>query len=142
MAKTFSCDIVSASSQIYSGTIELLVATGESGELGICFGHTPLLTRLIPGPIRVLENTGDEHVYYVSGGFLEVQANLVTVLADVAMRGYDIDEDAAETARKDAQDIIANQHGDIDYGLAATQLAQATAQLATLRKIKNRAKRG
>ena len=141
MAATLQCDIVSAEAQIYSGAVELLVATGVEGELGVCFGHAALLTRLIPGPIRVVEHGGEEQVYYASGGFLEVQGDVVTVLADTAVRADDIDEAATETARKDAEDALANQQGEIDYGRASAQLAEATAQLATLRKLKNRAGR-
>ena len=141
MATTLQCDIVSAEAQIYSGAVELLVATGVEGELGVCYGHAALLTRLIPGPIRVLELGGEEQVYYASGGFLEVQGDNVTVLADTAVRAADIDEAAAETARKDAEDAL-NQQGEIDYGRAAARLAEATAQLAALRKLKNRAVRG
>jgi len=142
MAKTLKCDIVSAEDQIYSGAVELLAATGAEGALGVCFGHAALLTRLIPGPSRVVEPGGEEQVYYASGGFLEVQGDVVTVLADTAVRADDIDEAAAETARKDAEDALANQQGEIDYGRASAQLAEATAQLAALRKLKNRAGRG
>ena len=126
MATTLQCDIVSAEAQIYSGAVELLVATGVEGELGVSFGHAALLTRLIPGPIRVVEQGGEEQVYYASGGFLEVQGDVVTVLADTAVRADDIDEAAAETARKDAEDALANQQGEIDYGRASAQLAEAT----------------
>ena len=142
MATTMQCDIVSAEAQIYSGAVELLVVTGIEGELGVCFGHAALLTRLIPGPIRVVEAGGEEQVYYASGGFIEVQGDVVTVLADTAVRADDIDEAAAETARKDAEEALANQQGEIDYGRASAQLAEATAQLAALRKLKNRAGRG
>ena len=92
MATTLQCDIVSAEAQIYSGAVELLVATGVEGELGVCFGHAALLTRLIPGPIRVVEHGGEEQVYYASGGFLEVLGDVVTVLADTAVRADDFDE--------------------------------------------------
>ena len=142
MAMTLQCDIVSAEAQIYSGLVELLVATGIEGELGVCHGHAALLTRLIPGPIRRVEPTGEEQVYYASGGFLEVQGDVVTVLADTAVRADDIDEAAAETARQNAEEALANQQGEIDYGLASAQLAEATAQLSALRKLKNRAGRG
>lgn len=141
MAMTLQCDIVSAEAQIYSGLVELLVATGVEGELGVCYGHAALLTRLIPGPIRIIESTGEEQVYYASGGFLEVQGDVVTVLADTAVRADDIDEAAAETARQDAEETLAKQ-GEIDYGRASAQLAEATAQLSALRKLKNRAGRG
>ena len=142
MAMTIHCDIVSAEAQIYSGLVEMLVATGASGELGICYGHAPLLTGLVPGPIRIIEQGGDEHIYYASGGYLEVQGDVVTVLADTAIRADDVDEAAAEEARKAAEEALANQSGELDYGRASAQLAEAAAQLATLRKLKNRAGRG
>jgi F-type H+-transporting ATPase subunit epsilon len=142
MAMTFHCDIVSAEAQIYSGLAEMLVATGEAGELGVAYGHAALLTRLVPGPVRVVQQGGEEHIYYASGGFLEVQGDVVTVLADTAVRADDIDEAAAESARKEAEDALANAQGEIDYGRASAQLAEATAQLAALRKLKNRAGRG
>ena len=142
MAMTLHCDIVSAEAQIYSGLVELLVATGVEGELGVSYGHAALLTRLTPGPVRIVEQGGGEQVYYASGGFLEVQGDVVTVLADTAVRADDIDEAAAELARKEAEETLANQQGEIDYGRASARLAEATAQLATLRKAKNRAGRG
>ena len=116
--------------------------TWLSARWGVCFGHAALLTRLVPGPIRVVEQGGEEQVCYASGGFLEVQGDVVTVLADTAVRADDIDEAAAETARKDAEEALANQQGEIDYSRASSQLAEATAQLAALRKLKNRAGRG
>lgn len=139
---TIHCDIVSAEAQIYSGLVELLVATGSEGELGICYGHAPLLIALVPGPVRVVEQGGEEQVFYASGGFLEVQRDVVTILADTALRAADVDEAAAEEARKSAEDALANQSGELDYGRASAQLAEAAAQLATLRKLKNRAGRG
>ena len=142
MAMTIHCDIVSAEAQIYSGLVELLVATGAEGELGICYGHAPLLTYLVPGPVRVVEQGGEEQVFYASGGFLEVQRDVVTILADTALRADDVDEAAAEEARKAAEEALANQSGELDYGRASAQLAEAAAQLATLRKLKNRAGRG
>ncbi len=141
MAMTIHCDIVSAEAQIYSGLVEMLVATGSSGELGICYGHAPLLTGIVPGPIRILEQGGNEQVYYASGGYLEVQGDVVTVLADTAIRADNVDEAAAEEARKAAEEALANQGGELDYGRASAQLAEAAAQLATLRKLKNRAGR-
>ncbi len=142
MAMTIHCDIVSAEAQIYSGLVELLVATGAEGELGICYGHAPLLTSLVPGPVRVVEQGGEEQVFYASGGFLEVQRDVVTILADTALRADDVDEAAAEEARKAAEEALANQSGELDYGRASAQLAEAADQLATLRKLKNRAGRG
>jgi len=139
---TIHCDIVSAEEEIYSGLVELLVASGAMGELGINYGHAPLLTALKHGPVRIVTQNGDEEVYYVSGGFLEVQPGVVSILADTALRADDVDEAAAEEARKEAEHALANQSGDFDYGRASSQLAEAAAQLATLRKMKNRAGRG
>ncbi|WP_035516464.1 F0F1 ATP synthase subunit epsilon [Pseudohaliea rubra] len=142
MAMTIHCDIVSAEEGIFSGLVESLVATGEMGELGINYGHAPLLTALHPGPVRIVTQHGDEEVYYVSGGFLEVQPGAVTILADAALRADDVDEAAAEEARREAVQTLTNQSGDFDYGRASSQLAEAAAQLATLRKMRNRAGRG
>ena len=142
MAMTIHCDIVSAEEEIFSGLVEMLVATGEMGELGVSYGHAPLLTSLVPGPVRIVTQGGDEHVYYVSGGFLEVQPGVVSILADTALRAKDVDEAAAEAAQREAEHALANQSGDFDYGRASAQLAEAAAQLATLRKMRNRAGRG
>jgi F-type H+-transporting ATPase subunit epsilon len=142
MSMTIHCDIVSAEEEIFSGLVEMLVATGSEGELGVTYGHAPLLSALVPGPVRIVTQNGDEQVYYVSGGFLEVQPGVVSILADTAIRADDVDEAAAEEARKEAEQAIANQTGDFDYGRASAQLAEAAAQLATLRKMRNRAGRG
>lgn len=142
MAMTIHCDIVSAEEEIFSGLVESLVATGEVGELGVNYGHAPLLTSLQPGPVRIVLQNGEEQVYYVSGGFLEVQPGVVSILADTALRAHDVDEAAAEEARREAEHALANQSGDFDYGRASSQLAEAAAQLATLRKMRNRAGRG
>ena len=142
MAMTIHCDIVSAEEEIFSGLIEMLVATGGDGELGVSYGHAPLLTNLLPGPVRIVTQSGDEEVYYVSGGFLEIQPGVVSILADTAIRAHDVDEAAAEAARKEAEHALANQTGEFDYGRASAQLAEAAAQLATLRKMRNRAGRG
>ena len=142
MAMSIHCDIVSAEEEIFSGLVESLVATGELGELGVNYGHAPLLTGLVPGPVRIVLQNGDERVYYVSGGFLEVQPGVVSILADTALRADDVDAAAAEEARREAQQALANQTGEFNYGRASAQLAEAAAQLATLRKLKNRAGRG
>ncbi len=142
MAMTIHCDIVSAEEEIFSGLIEMLVATGGEGELGVSYGHAPLLTSLVPGSVRIVTQNGEEQVFYVSGGFLEVQPGVVSILADTAIRAHDVDEAAAEEARKEAEHALANQSGEFDYGRASAQLAEAAAQLATLRKLKNRAGRG
>ena len=142
MSMTIHCDIVSAEQEIFSGLVESLVATGSQGELGINYGHAPLLTDLVPGPIRIIKQNGEEEVYYVSGGYLEVQPGVVSVLADTAIRADDVDEASAEEARQAAEHALANQTGDFDYGRASAQLAEAAAQLRTLQKMRNRAGRG
>jgi F-type H+-transporting ATPase subunit epsilon len=142
MSMTIHCDIVSAEREIFSGLVEILVATGSQGELGVGYGHAPLLTDLVPGPIRIVTQAGEEEVYYVSGGYLEVQPGIVSVLADTAIRAGDVDEVAAEEARQAAEHALANQTGDFDYGRASAQLAEAAAQLRTLQKMRNRAGRG
>ncbi|MGK0440733.1 MAG: F-type H+-transporting ATPase subunit epsilon [Pseudohongiellaceae bacterium] len=138
MAMTVHCDIVSAEEEIFSGLVEMLVATGTLGDLGISYGHAPLLTSLEPGPIRIKKQNGEEEVYYVSGGFLEVQPGVISVLADTAIRANDLDEAAAADAQKEAENAIANQSGDFDYGKAASQLAAASAQLRTIRQIRKK----
>ena len=136
MAMTMHCDIVSAEENIYSGLVELLVATGTLGDLGITPGHAPLLTALIPGPARVVLQDGSEEIYYVSGGFLEVQSGVVTVLADTALRADDVNEAAALQAIQDANDAISNKDAEFEYSRAAAQLAEAAAQLRALRQLR------
>jgi F-type H+-transporting ATPase subunit epsilon len=138
MAMTIHCDIVSAEEEIYSGLVELMVATGALGDLGISYGHAPLLTSLEPGPIRIKKQNGEEEVYYVSGGYLEVQAGTVSVLADTAIRADDIDEASALEAQKEAENALANQSGEFDYGRATAQLAAAAAQLRTIQAIRKK----
>lgn len=138
MAMTIHCDIVSAEQEIFSGLAELVVATGSLGELGINYGHAPLLTDLKPGPIRVVKQDGNEEVYYVSGGFLEVQPGVVSVLADTALRAEDMDEAAALEAQQQAEHDMANQSADFDYSRAATQLAEATARLRAIRQVRKK----
>ena len=140
MSMTIHCDIVSAEQEIFSGRVEMLVATGSLGELGISHGHSPLLTSLIPGPVRIIKQGGEEEIYYVSGGFLEVQPGVVSVLVDTAIRAGDVDEAAAEEARQVAAKAITNQNGEFDYGRASAQLAEASAQLATVQKLRKKAK--
>tara|TARA_R100001377_G_scaffold83990_1_gene66597 strand:+ start:450 stop:851 length:402 start_codon:yes stop_codon:yes gene_type:complete len=130
------CDIVSAEEKIFSGLVEILVATGTLGDLGIAPGHAPLLTALIPGPVRVVLQNGSEEIYYVSGGFLEVQSGVVTVLADTALRADDVNEAAALRAIEDANEAISNKTSEFEYSRAATQLAEAAAQLRALRQLR------
>lgn len=139
MATPIHCDIVSAETEIFSGLVELLVAPGVEGDLGILYGHAPLLTSIEAGPIRLKKQSGEEEIYFVSGGFIEVQPHAVTVLADTALRAHDMDEAAAMEAKKQAEQALHNQTGDIDYSRAAAQLAEAAAQLRTLQAIRRRA---
>ena len=139
MAMTIHCDIVSAEEEIFSGLAEMVVATGTLGELGIGYGHAPLLTGLIPGPVRIKLDGGEEQIFYVSGGFLEVQPGVVTILADSALRAGDMDEAAAMEAQRDAESALANQTGEFDYASAAAQLAEAAAQLRTIQNLRKKA---
>ncbi len=136
MAMTMHCDIVSAEKSIFSGLVEMVVASGSLGDLGIAPGHAPLLTALIPGPVRLVLSGGEEEVFYVSGGFLEVQRGVVTLLTDTAVRADDLDEASAITAMEDAEKAIANQTAEFEYSIAATQLAEAAAQLRALRQMR------
>jgi len=136
MATTMHCDIVSAEKSIFSGAVQMVVAAGSQGDLGVSFGHAPLLTSLIPGPVRLILDDGKEEVFYVSGGFLEVQRDIVTLLADTAARADDLDEVAAAKAMEHAEKAIANQGAEFDYSVAAKELAEAAAQLRALRQIK------
>jgi len=138
MAMTVHCDIVSAEEEVFSGLVEMVIAAGTEGDVGVAYGHAPLLTSLQPGPIRVIKQNGEEEVYYVSGGFLEVQPYAVTVLADTALRAGDMDEAAALEAQKEAEKRMHNQSGEFDYASAATQLAEAAAQLRTLKAIRKK----
>ena len=138
MAMTIHCDIVSAEEEIFSGLAEMVVASGSLGDLGVSYGHAPLLTALTPGPVRVITGPGEEQVYYVSGGYLEVQRGVITILADTALRASDMDEAAALEAQKEAQQALANQSGEFDYSRAAAQLAEAAAQLRTIQQIRKK----
>lgn len=142
MANTIHCDIVSAKEAIFAGNATMVIAHGLLGELGITPGHAPLLTQLAPGPVRVLQADGEELVFYVSGGMLEVQPTIVTVLADTAVRAADVDEAAALEARKAAAEALANQKSELDTSAALAALAESAAQLRTLQVAKNRAGRG
>lgn len=139
MAMTIQCDIVSAEREIFSGLVEMVITTGSLGEVGIAYGHAPLLTGIKPGPVRLIKQGGAEEIYFVSGGFLEVQPYHVTVLADTALRADDMDEAAALEAQQLAQQQLAEQSNQIDFQRAAAQLAEAAAQLRTLQAIKKKA---
>lgn len=133
-------DIVSAERAIFSGTAKMVSVTGVAGELGIMPGHAPLITALKPGNIRVsFENEADE-IFYVSGGMLEVQPYVVTVLADTVVRAHDIDEAAALVAKEKAERVLSEKHSEIDLARASSELAEAIAQIQAARKLKERMK--
>ncbi len=136
MAMLIHVDIVSAEAEIYSGQAELVVAPAEMGEVGIAARHAPFLTRLRPGEVRVKVSGNEEHPFYISGGMLEVQPHVVTILADTAVRAKDIDEAAAVEAKRRAEEMLADKSGKIDYARAQAQLIEAVAQLRTLEKFR------
>lgn len=136
MAITTQLDIVSAEKEIFSGLVEMVVASAELGEIGITPGHAPLLTLLRPGEIRVTLQGGAKELYYVSGGMLEIQPHQITVLADAAERADDINEAAALAAKARAEEAIANKNADIDHSLAAAELTRALAQIRILQKAR------
>ena len=135
-ATTTHLDVVSAEMSLFSGQVSYLSVTGEEGDLGIMHGHTPLLTPIKPGMVQLVKQNGDEEVIYISGGFLEVQPNGVTVLADTAIRGQDIDEAKAEEAKRAAEEKMSSSNKDIDFALVTAQLAQAVAQLRTIKLVR------
>ncbi|MFT2092791.1 F0F1 ATP synthase subunit epsilon [Paraglaciecola sp. 2405UD69-4] len=132
---TVQLDVVSAETSIFSGQVEAIQVTGSEGELGIHPGHAPLLTTLLPGMVRLVQN-GDEENIYINGGVLEIQPGNVTVLADTAIRAEDLDEQAAVEAKKRAEDHIANPGADFNYAEAAIELAEAIAQLRLIQKLR------
>jgi F-type H+-transporting ATPase subunit epsilon len=139
MAKTFHVDIVSAEQAVYSGEAEMLIAPGEAGELGILAEHTPLLTRIRPGMVRIkAAGQAEEEVIYVSGGMMEVQPDVVTVLADTSVRAHDLDEAKALEAERLAKEALADRSGTMDFAKAQIELAQAVAQIAAIRKLRQR----
>lgn len=131
-------DIVSAEKEIFSGLVQSVVATGALGELGVMLGHTPLLTSIRPGEVRLVKLNGDVEVIYISGGFLEVQPAVVTILADAAERAEELDEAAAREAQKVAQSRIAQKTSELEYSKALAELAQAAAQLRAIGKLRSK----
>ena len=140
MATTIRCDIVSAEEEIFHGEVQMVVATGEMGELGIAPRHAPLITRLKPGQIRVTLANGEEQLFYVSGGILEVQPQVVTVLADTAIRGGDLDESKAQAAKAEAERILAGRGEAMDLAEAQMKLVEAMAQLQALERLRKNLK--
>ena len=133
---TVNLDVVSAEDKIFSGLVESIQVTGSEGELGVQYGHAPLLTTIKAGMVRVVKQFGDEELIYVAGGVLEVQPGHITVLADTAVRAEDLDEQAALDAKKRVEEHIANAGSDFDYAEAAVELAEVIAQLKLIRKLR------
>jgi F-type H+-transporting ATPase subunit epsilon len=140
MASTFRCDIVSAEEEIFHGDATLLVATGEIGELGIAPRHAPLITRLKPGKVVVTLPNGEQLDFAVSGGILEVQPQVVTVLADTAIRAQDIDEAAVRAAKEEAERMLANRGEQMDVAEAQARLTEAVVQLQALERLRRNMK--
>ena len=135
---TIQVDVVSAEESILSGEATFVDLPGEAGELGIMPGHTPLITRIKPGSVRVKLTDGSEEFIFVAGGVLEVQPKHVTVLSDTAIRGKDLDEARAEAARRDVEEAINNAKGDFDMAAAQAELAVLAAQVAALRRLRKK----
>ncbi len=139
MAISIHVDVVSAEESIFSGLAEFVVLPGEAGELGILPGHMPLMTRIRQGTVRIKVQGQDvEELVFVAGGMLEVQPNLVTVLADTAIRGKDLDEAKALDAKKKAEEAMVDRTSELDYARAQAELAEAVAQLAAIQRMRKR----
>jgi F-type H+-transporting ATPase subunit epsilon len=137
---TLRLDIVSAEKAIFSGHAQMVFVTGEMGELGIAPGHTPLLTSLKPGNVRAALADGEEEIFYISSGMLEVQPYVVTVLADTVLRAHDIDEAAALEAKARAEKILEEKATEVDFAKASAELAEAIAQIRAIQRLKKRLK--
>ncbi|MCS5549101.1 MAG: F0F1 ATP synthase subunit epsilon [SAR86 cluster bacterium] len=132
------CNIVSPEGELFSGEIEMLTADGGAGEIAITPRHAPLLTNLKPGPVKLVLEGGEEEVFFASGGFLEVQPGVITLLTDVAERADDIDAAEAERAKELAERELEDQKSELDYSLAAARLAEAAARLKALQKLRKK----
>ena len=140
MTTTIRCDIVSAEAEIFHGDVEMVVATGEMGELGIAPRHAPLITRLKPGYVRIRQVGGEQQEFYISGGILEVQPQVVSVLADTAIRTSDLDEAKAKAAKDDAERILAGRGEAMEIAEAQAKLTEALAQLQALERLRKNMK--
>ncbi|MCX7693204.1 F0F1 ATP synthase subunit epsilon [Tepidimonas taiwanensis] len=136
--QTIQVEVVSAEESIFSGPAKFVALPGEAGELGILPGHVPLITRIRPGAVRIEKADGDEEFVFVAGGILEVQPKVVTVLADTAIRGKDLDEAKAAEARKAAEEAMKNAKSEIDLAKAQSELAIMAAQIAALRRFRQK----
>lgn len=137
---TIKVDVVSVEGEIFSGQAKFVALPGESGELGILPGHTPLITRIRPGAVRIEAENGQEEFVFVAGGILDIQPTGVTVLADTAIRGKDLDEAKAEEARRAAEEALSNGGSELQYAAAQAELAAAVAQLTAIQQLRRRAK--
>ena len=137
MATTVFCNIVSAEEEIFSGQVEMVVVSGTIGELGIMPGHTPLLSGIKPGPVRLILEGGTEEVFFASGGYVEVQPAAITILADTALRAADLDEAAALEARQKAEQELTDQRAEIDFARVAADLQDQIARLRTIQKMRD-----
>jgi len=138
MAMTTHVDIVSAEKEIWSGQATMVFAPGEMGELGIAPRHTPLLTRLKAGEVRVENDKGEQESFFISGGILEIQPHVVTILSDTAIRAEDLDEAAAIEAKQRAEEAMQNKNSDMDFAKAQSELIEAAAMVEAIKKIKGR----
>ena len=141
MSNTIQVDIVSAEKEIFSGEAQMVFAPAVMGEVGISPGHAPLVTRMTPGEVRVKDSNGNELAFYVSGGLLEVQPRIITVLSDTAERAEDLDEAAILKAKEEAEQALHEKDSKIDYAKAQIALAEAAAQLQTLQRLRKRSGR-
>lgn len=140
MALTFHLDIVSNEAQIFSGLVEMINVTGKAGQLGILYGHTPLISLLEPGFVRMIKEGGEEEVFYISGGILEVQPKISTILANTVVRADHLDEAAALEAKKQAEKMLAEKTTEFKYTQAMSELMEAAGQLKAIKKLRDKIK--
>ena len=138
MAATMKCNVVSAEQSLYEGEVQMVIASGDLGDLGITPGHAPLITSLKPGPVRLVFENGDDELFFVSGGFLEVIPSQITILADTAERAENLDEAAALHAQEEAKRLLAEQQSEFEYSRAAVELAEAAARIRVIEQLRQR----
>ena len=138
MATTMKCNVVSAEQSLYEGEVQMVIASGDLGDLGITPGHAPLITSLKPGPVRLVFENGDDELFFVSGGFLEVIPSQITILADTAERAENLDEAAALHAQEEAKRLLAEQQSEFEYSRAAVELAEAAARIRVIEQLRQR----
>jgi F-type H+-transporting ATPase subunit epsilon len=141
MTSSIHCSIVSAEQEIFAGTVQRVVATGTLGEIGVYPGHTPLLTGIQPGPVKLVLEDGSEEMFFASGGFLEIQPTSITLLTDTAVRADDIDDAAAHDAERKAQQELSDQRADVDFARVAADMKEQAALLRTVRKFRDQKNR-